>query len=842
MYFDYFFVEERLLFLCRKYIIFVCFINTRTRKRQYRNMKKFALTATVLFCAMSFASFAQMTDDQVIEYVKSGLSSGKSQNQISTELIARGVTQAQVERIKAQIEQTKGSETSITEQAFAPGFVLRDSRTEALSAGDGTSDAVAAETAAATSGEGIQIYGHDFFSGRTLTFEPNENAATPQDYRLGPGDQLVIEIWGYSEGSYRQTISPEGRIYISQIGPIQLSGLTIKAASEKIRKALVSKYASIGGSNPNTSVSVTLGEIRTIQVNVMGEVRTAGTYRLSSFSTVFHALYRAGGVTDRGSLRAIKVIRAGEQIASVDVYDYLMEGKTDTDIALQEGDVIIVPPYVNIVTISGNVKRPMSYEMLGGETLSTLLEYAGGFTSDAYKDDFRLIRQSGVERQVFNVRHAQIGNFMLDDGDQVTVGANLDRFSNKVEVRGYVFRPGMFELGKEIATVRQLIEAAGGLKEDAFSGRAVLMREKDDLSLETISFDLAGVLSGKAEDILLRKNDIVSISGIYELQDRGTLTINGYVANPGVFMYSDNTTVEDLILLAGGLLDGASTARVDVARRVVDPASMQPLDEIGETFSFPLKDGLVADGGERFTLKPYDVVSVRKSPAFRTQSFVRVEGEVAFPGEYVLLTEGERASDVIRRAGGPTKQAFVRGGTLTRTMSEEEANVQNSIRAITQNTTTRDTLNVSLMRKGDKFSVGIELDRAISNPGSEFDPILREGDRIFVPELQNTVRISGNVLFPNTVTYVPGKSLGYYVSAAGGYGLRAKRSKTYIVYQNGNVRRASSGDAKIEPGCEIIVPERPERRNVSAGEVISLGSSAASMAMVVVALINAINK
>lgn len=804
-------------------------------------MKRIALIAAVLLCALSLACYAQMTDQQVLDYVKSGLSSGKSQNQISTELLARGVTQVQIERIKTQMEETQADEGSVTDQGLTHGGIARDSRAEAVSAGDGVLDAVAAEAADPESGQGIQIYGHGFFRGQALTFEPNENAATPQDYRLGPGDQLVIEIWGYSEGSYRQTISPEGRIYISQIGPIQLSGLTIQAASEKIRKALVSKYASIGGSNPNTSVSVTLGQIRTIQVNVMGEVRTAGTYRLSSFSTVFHALYRAGGVTARGSLRAIKVIRAGEQIATVDVYDYLMDGKTDTDIRLQEGDVIIVPPYVNVVTISGNVKRPMSYEMLGGETLATLLDYAGGFTSDAYKDDFRLIRQSGTERQVFNVKSSQVQEFKLDDGDYVTVGSNLDRFSNKVEVRGYVFRPGMFELGKEIATVRQLIEAAGGLKEDAFTGRAVLMREKDDLSLETVSFDLAGLLSGRADDILLRKNDIVSVSGIYELQDRGTLTINGYVASPGVFPYSDNTTVEDLILLAGGLLDGASTARVDVARRVVDPASLEPLNEIGETYSFPLKDGLMVDGGERFTLEPYDVVSVRKSPAYRPQSFVRIEGEVAFPGQYVLLKEGERASELIKRAGGLTDHAFLRGGTLTRTLSQEEANVQNTIRQMVNSESARDTLNVTLLRKGDLFSVGVELDKAMARPGSEYDPILREGDRIFIPEQLTTVRISGNVLYPNTMTYVPGKPVSYYISGAGGFGFRAKRSKTYIVYQNGNVRRSGVG-VKLEPGCEIIVPERPERKGMSAGEIISLGTSTASMAAVIVSLINTLKK
>lgn len=801
-------------------------------------MKKFALLAAILLCSMSLASYAQMTDAQVVEYVKSAMAAGKSQDQIGKELLARGVTREQAERIRTNYEAQQTSEENVTFQALSHGAISRDSRAEAMQVGDGAMDELAAEAADPDrGGSGRQIFGHNIFNGRALSFEPNENAATPQDYRLGPGDQLIIDIWGYSEGSYTQTITPEGRIYISQIGPIQLSGLTIKAASEKIRKALVSKYASIGGSKPNTSVSVTLGQIRTIQVNVMGEVQTPGTYRLSSFSTVFHAIYRAGGVSAKGSLRAIKVIRGGEEIAKVDVYEYLMEGKSETDITLKEGDIVMVPPYVNIATVSGNVKRPMSYELLGGETLATLLEYAGGFTSEAYAEDFRLIREKGPERKIFTVKASEASAFRIEDGDFVSVGSNLDRYSNRIEIRGYVFRPGMYELGKDIATVRQLIAGAGGLKEDAFTGRAVLVREKDDLSLETVSFDLAGLLAGKREDILLRKNDIVVISGIYELQDRGTLTINGLVASPGAFPYSENTTIEDLILQAGGLLENASMARVDVARRVSDPYGLSPKDTLGQTFSFSLQDGLIDKEGERFVLQPYDIVSVRRSPTYGRQHFVQIDGEVIFPGSYVLLKEGERLSDVIRRAGGPTNQAFLRGASLTRQTTDEERVVQRA----KQRMANRDSLTV-FDNVGANYSVGIELDKAVQRPGSEYDIILREGDRIYIPEQQTTVRVSGNVLYPNAVTYVPGKSVDYYVSAAGGYGFRAKRNKTYIVYQNGNVRRTGVFSSKVEPGCEIIVPTRPERQGMTTGEIVSIASSTASIGLMVASLINIIKK
>ena len=862
-------------------------------------MKKIVLIAAVLFCSMSIASYAQMTDEQVIEYVKTASASGKSQDEISKELLLRGVTQEQAERIRARVQSQSGSakEGSFDEdngfgrnsgavsrrQQQSGSRTLREGTFEEeyfdnqrkrpqrksrrnvqtdknrdASSFDVQKEALEKEKNKNQADftdmlkelvpvsdeipDSLKIFGHDIFDGEELSFEPNENLATPESYQLGPGDQLLIEIFGYSEGSYSRTISPEGTINISQIGQVQLGGLTIKEAKEKLRRALASKYASVGGSNPNSTVSITLRNIRTIQVNIMGEVNTPGTYRLSSFATVFNALYNAGGVSEEGSLRAIKVVRGGEPFATVDVYGYLFTGRSDSDITLKEGDVIIVPPYVNLVLAAGNVKRPMFYELAEGETLSDLIQYAGGFSSKAYQDDVRVIRQQGAERQIYTVRKESSATFAMADGDEVHVGETMERFANKVEVKGSVFRPGMFELGGDIATVRQLVRAAGGLKEDAFTGRAVIVREKADLTFESLSVDLAGIMAGKANDIALRKNDILVISSNKDMVDPGTMTINGYVQHPGVFPFAANTTVEDLIVLAGGLLDGASTARVDVARRVVDPTSLLPLDEIGETYSFPLKDGLLVDGGERFTLEPYDVVSVRKSPGFRTQSFVRVEGEVAFPGEYVLLNEGERASDLIRRAGGLTSQSFVRGGTLTRTLSKEEASVQNSIRAISQNASTRDTLNIALLHEGDTFAVGIELDKALERPGSEYDPILREGDRLFVPEQQTTVRISGNVLYPNTVTYVPGKPVDYYVTAAGGYGFRAKRSKTYIVYQNGNVRKAGASSAKVEPGCEIVVPTKPERKGMSAGEVVSLGSSAASLAAVVVTLINTIKK
>lgn len=791
------------------------------------------LLATLFACLFLAVlnSYAQMSDEQVIEYVKSGVASGKSETQIGKELLARGVTQAQAERIKANYEKSSAEGASVTEQALTTGAIQRDSRAETVNTGAPISEAVSSEISSHTG-----VFGHDIFNGRTLTFEPNENAATPEDYKLGPGDQVIIQIWGYNESTITQTISPEGKIYVSQVGPMQLSGLTIKAAEQKVRRALSSKYSGLSGTA--SSVSVTLGNIRTIQVNVMGEVSTPGTYRLSSFSTVFNAIYRAGGVRDNGSLRAIRVIRGGEEIAKVDVYGYLFDGKSDSDIRLQEGDVVIVPPYVNLVTVSGNVKRPMRYELAEGETLETLMQYAGGFASDAYTNDLRVERQTGEEREIFTVEKDKFSSWTMHDGDEVTVSESLDRFANKIEVRGYVFRPGMFELGDEIATLKQLVKRAGGPTEDAFLGRAVLLREKKDLSLETVSVDLGAILGGTAEDVLLRKNDILVVSGIHELYDRGILTINGLVASPGTFPYSENTTIEDLILQAGGLLEGASTARVDIARRIVDSESMESSDTLGISYTFPIKDGLAVDGGENFILEPYDIVSIRLSPGFKRQRFVNVSGEVLFPGSYVLLNENERVSDLVNRVGGFTSRAYLKGATLKRSASSQNELTLKALEKLSRKANNTEVLDTSTVTVGQDFYVAIDIEKAMANPGSECDVTLLEGDLLHIPELNNTVQIQGEVMFPNAVAYDPHKPLNYYINAAGGYTDKAKRSRVYVIYQNGMADKVRLGNVKLEPGCLVVVPAKPERKPMELGEIMSITSAATSMTSLVAMIAN----
>ncbi|WP_229119364.1 SLBB domain-containing protein, partial [Bacteroides thetaiotaomicron] len=598
----------------------------KTLKRKcFRQPLTLALLGALLL--LSPVAYAQMSDDAVSKYVLEARRSGKSDRQIGQELMARGVSASQVKRLKQKYEDSQGGGTTVADQSVS-GQRRERYRNSSDTLTAGSLDAVNAQVSDPTEGAANprEVFGRNVFRSRTLTFEPNENQATPEDYRLGPGDEIIVDIWGENERSLRQEITPEGNIMIEQVGPVYLSGLTIKEADGKLRGLFGQLYAGVSGKNPTSEIRITLGRLRTIQINVMGEVATPGTYRLSSFSTVFHALYRAGGVSRIGGLRDIRVMRGGHEVASIDLYSYLLEGRREGDIRLEEGDAVVVSPYELLVEISGNVKRPMWYELKRGETLEHLIEYAGGFTGDAYRDELRIVRETGREYQLYNIREGNFGSWTMEDGDAVTVGSVLDRFANRVEVRGKVFREGMYELGDEMHTVRSLVERAGGLKEDAFTARAQLFREREDLTPELVAIDLGDILRGRSSDVELRRNDVLFIPGIHELQDRGPLTISGEVARPGVYPWAERTTIEDLVVQAGGLRDGASTVKVEVSRRLKDPKSLTATGDLSRVFTFSLKDGLVMGGDEGFYLEPYDIVDVRRSPGYMEQRRVSVDG------------------------------------------------------------------------------------------------------------------------------------------------------------------------------------------------------------------------
>lgn len=684
-----------------------------------------------------------------------------------------------------------------------------------------------------------QIFGHNLFRNTNLSFEPSANLATPISYRLGPGDEVIIDIWGASENTIRQTISPEGDIQVKDLGPVHLNGMTVKEANQYLQREFSKIYSGIGGNEPNSQIRLTLGDTRTIQVNIMGEVSVPGTYSLSAFSTVFHALYRAGGVNKIGSLRSIKLVRNGKTIENLDVYEFIMKGKMNDDIRLQEGDVIIVNPYESLVEIVGKVKRPMYYEMKPTETVANLLEYAGGFTGDSYKKAIRLIRKSGREHQVFNVDEMDYSVFRLDDGDLVTVDAVLDRFENKVEISGAVYRSGLYQLDGEVNTVKQLIKKAEGLRGDAFLNRVLLDREHEDLSHEIIAIDLNGLLNGTVADIPLQKDDHLYIPSVNDLKEEETVSIYGEVLNPGTFLYSDKMTIEDLVVQAGGLREAAATTRVSVTRRIKDPKSTAYSSKLAETFAFDIKDGLVI-GDADFYLQPFDMVQVRRSPAYKVQRTVSVSGEVLFSGSYALLKKNERLSDLIKRAGGITPDAYIKGGRLIRRMNDEERRRERDALRMARNGEGKDSISVAKLAITETYTVGIDMEKALANPGSDYDVVLREGDVIYIPEFVNTVKISGSVMYPNTVAWEKGAKLKYYINMAGGYGNMAKKKKAYIIYLNGTVARAKRSSGKlIQPGCEIVVPSKAEKQHMKFAEILGISSTTATMAAMVATLVNA---
>lgn len=785
-------------------------------------------------------SYAAMTDDQVVTYVKTGLAQGKSKEQIGKELLARGVTKEQVERLKTRYEQ--GDDT-LTDEDVNGGEVRARVTTE--DAVKETSSATVLDQVsddAVSAGKNKRVFGQNVFRSKSLTFEPNDNLATPRDYILGPGDEVLIDIWGANEDHVRETISPEGTIMVSQIGPISLSGMTISQANNHIKNKFASKYAGVGGDNPDSDINVTLGNVRTIQVDIMGEVTVPGTYRLSPFSSVFHALYNAGGINDIGSLRNIRVLRNGKQYMLVDVYDNLFGGKQTGQTRLQEGDVIIVPPYEELVNIEGNVKRPMLYEMKKGETLDDLLKFAGGFTGNAYTEQVRVDRQSGRENELFNIVSGDFNTYQLQDGDAISVGTILDRYANRVEVKGSVFRPGMYALSTDLQTVGDVIAKADGLLEDAYTERALIYREGPDLSLEIIPVDIEGILSGRKADITLKRNDVLLIPSVHDLQDRGEVSIVGMVANPGNYPYADNMTVEDLIVQAGGLLRGASTAKVDVSRRIVDPTSLQPTNKIAKVFNFALQDGLVVKSDPDFILEPYDIVEIHRSPGYEIQQRVQVTGEVAFPGGYTLETRNERLSSIITRAGGIVPEAYVKGAHISRAMTDDEISTRNeTLRLAGLMQSESDSISIPRLNLPTRYPIAINLEKALANPGSTYDIVMKDGDQIVVPEEVNTVKVSGEVMFPNTLTYVPGKKLKYYVNLAGGYGERAKKNKAFIVYMNGEVARVGR-NVEIQPGCQVIIPSKHKGKGIDWTAVMAFTSGFATLGTMSAAIANLLKK
>ena len=862
-------------------------------------MKKIII---LLLLALPLHLLAQssMTDSQVASYIQQEMKRGTSQSQIVTHLMQSGVDISQIRRVRKAYERAKdgaglgeatasrgqgqrrlrqangmGKQGTGDKQADAlatrEANAQRDATTTQRLAGnaswqqqydDEDSDFKRYQENIAAFSDGNEddnatgktnkkkVFGRDIFSNKNLSFEPLMNIATPQNYVLGAGDQVSVDIYGASQKSVDCTVSPDGDIVIEGYGPIRVGGLSVAAAKARLRATLGSRYQS-------SRINLSLGQTRTVSINVMGEVVKPGTYTLSAFASVFNALYMAGGTNDIGTLRNIKIYRNNRLVSVCDIYDYILNGKMTGNVRLHDGDVIIVGPYDCLVNITGKVKRPMYYEMKRNESLQTLLRYAGGFTGDAYKKAVRVNRKTGREYAVFNVDEFDMSAFRIADGDSVSVDSILPRYHNTVEIKGAVFRPGMYQLGDGINSVRSLVQHAEGLTEEAFTARAVMHRMKADRTLRVIPVDIQGIMEGRVADIPLKENDVLFIPTKQTAMNEQTISIQGEVVYPGIYKYADNETLEDFVLQAGGLTDKASTVKVDVARRVGNPKALTTDSIIAKTYSFALKDGFVVDGEQGFVLQPFDEVYVRKDPSYTVQQNVSIDGEVTFPGTYTLSHRQTRLTDLVKAAGGATNLAYIHGARLERRTNEAERKrmeaalqmqkeqLQQELMTLAASQTSGSALQqvgqqskeeeIKKFQVPNTYPVGIELDKALADPNSDANIVLREGDRLILPQYTSTVKVNGAVMYPNTVSYIKGKGVGYYINASGGYSRNARKSGAYVIYMNGMVSKSSK--AKVEPGCEIVVPSKIKRRS-SPSEILGIGSSMSSIAAMIATIAN----
>ena len=838
-------------------------------------------TLIISLLLTTFTGWAQsgMTDNQVIDYVIEQNAKGVSRQQIVTQLMQRGVTMEQLQRLRKKYERQMKNGALGAEDITAGSKEIKKRMREAN--GEKRQDIAEKEkrnvspyrtkdgrkkTKQNTYDENDKeftefddavdfmmpdslkyfydefdkekepkrkIFGHDIFNNKDLTFESSMNLATPQNYRLGPGDDVNIDIYGASQESISETISPDGYVTVEDFGLIQLGGLTVSQAKSKLRNVLGPRYQ-------GSHIELTVGQTRTITISVIGEVKTPGTYTMSAFATVYNALYMAGGPNEIGTLRNVKVYRNGRLLSNVDVYDFLLNGKLTGDVRLQDNDIVTVGPYESLVNITGKIKRPMFYEMKKTESAATLLRYAGGFTGDAYTKAVRIHRKAGQMYSVFNVGEFDLNDFKLMDEDSVSVDSTLNRYQNTVEVKGAVFRPGMYQVGGQICTIKALIEAADGLTENAIGQHAVMHRMKKDRTLEVKSVDIIGILEGNVPDIELKNEDVIYVGSREEEKEDQTITIHGEVNYPGVYKFASNETIEDLVLQAGGLTNAASLAKVDVSRRIIEPNATEAGDTLAFTYSFALNpDFTIPQGETPFTLQPYDEVYIRRSPNYNEQQNVTIEGEVQFRGNYTLTSSNQRLSEVIKQAGGLTKRAYPEGAKLLRQMTQEEREMMETMLRTAQRNSGNDSIDVKKLLTLTTFPVAIELDKALANPGSDDDPYLREGDRIVVPRYTSTVSINGEVLYPNTVRYKAGEKADYYIDLAGGVSSSGKRSQTIIIYMNGMVAKADRKH-KPRPGCQIVVPTKSRRRGLGLTEWLSIGTSTASIATMIATIANLI--
>jgi len=804
----------------------------------------------------------ELSDTQIHQFLRQVEASGLTDAQIEQVALSRGMSTDEVQKLRTRVNTLKIADPRAKQDTTLklPGtqYQLPVDSQNMLNAKPRAQ--IETEAEIALNELKSKIFGASLFKNSTPQFEPNLNIATPRNYVIGTGDELIIEIYGYSEVSHKLTVSAEGNINIPNVGVVSVGGATIEQASTRIRSQLSSIYSGI--SSGNTRVNITIGNIRSIKVILTGEIVQPGTYTLPSVATVFNALYSSGGPTENGTMRNIRVIRNGEVISVLDVYDFLTDGSLRNNITLQDQDVIHVPPYIRRVELIGEVKRPALFETKEGESFQDLLEYSGGFTEYAYQDRIQVLRNTGRERRIEDLLGSQFSQFEPQSGDRFTISRILDRFENRVSIQGAVFRPGDYELSPGL-TLSMLIKKADGVTENAFLNLGTITRSKADLQPEQVSFNVANILAGIDPDIELRRNDSVVISSINDLQGEYSVSIDGEVRLPGTYPYAEGRTVKDLILEAGGFNESATPLRVEVSRRVNNMDSLSDRSASAEIFQVNVDTNFQGDGGD-FVLRPYDIVSVRTAPGYETQKTVRIEGEVRYPGSYTISRKDERITDLIRRAGGLTPFAYIHGASLKRpgnsTLSagasrndrvraELEAQAEKANLAMITNLQ-KDQENLSLsqsqiQQKIQNDYVGVDFERIMERSDDKANLILQNGDIIFIPKELQTVNVGGEVLSPVTAVYMPNKGLKYYISQGGGFSEQALKKRTYVVYANGSAKSTSSflgirNYPHIEPGAEIYVPKKQyrERQTMSPQAWVGIGSAIASMAAIIFSMIN----
>lgn len=819
---------------------------------------------------MSNVHVDEMSDAQIRQFLHQVESSGLTEAQLEQVAMAKGMSSVEVQKLRARINDLKKASPRDGQGLGISSSTRNQFQDTTLNRGqlDTQSDAEKALGKLKP-----QIFGASLFKNAHPQFQPNLEIATPKNYVIGTGDELMIEIYGNSEASYQLRVSPEGNINIPYIGIVSVGGATIEVATSRIKNRLSSIYSGI--STGNTQVNITLSNIRSIKVILSGEIVQPGTYTLPSIATVFNALYSSGGPTDNGSLRDIRVLRNGKEIASLDVYDFLMRGSLEGNITLQDQDVIYVPPYLSRVELSGEVKRSMLFEVKPGENFDDLLRYAGGFTENAYKARIKVIKTTGVERRIEDLLASQFGQYEPQSGDKFTVSRILDRFENRVTIHGAVFRPGEYELSTGL-TLSMLIKKADGVKEDAFLNRGYILRLKPDLQSEQLTFNVSNILAGIDPDITLLKEDIVQISSITDLKDEYKVTIQGEVRVPDTFAYAENMTVGNLIQMAGGFKESASPNRIEIARRVGSTDVNDTSAPAAEVFTINVsRDLRIEDPG--FILHPFDIVSIRTESGYEVQMQVKLEGEVRYPGIYTITRKNERISDIIERAGGLTVFAYAEGASLKRPSAEtirkeeerkkklelakkkapagvdveaileaEEAEAENERRLLNLQRLSQDptaTLSASDLEEiVSSDLVGIDLERILEKPSSRYNLFLEDGDVITIPKALQTVKVTGEVLRPNNIVYKKGQSFKSYVKGAGGFTVNGSKNGAYIQYANGSVDAPSNflffrSYPDVKPGAEIFVPKRAPREKLSAQGWVGVSSAIVSMAVMIFTLV-----